>query len=63
MHQQLSSQSTEFGLQIEKNILPWNQFLNKTAPKTQYGDQPVNARRVPNGTQTNPNIKKVKAED
>ncbi|XP_027478203.1 cytoskeleton-associated protein 2-like isoform X2 [Zalophus californianus] len=47
-----------------KKTLPQNHFLNKTAPKTQAGNKTVSGRRVPNGTQTNPNIKKkITAED
>ncbi|XP_006744811.1 cytoskeleton-associated protein 2-like [Leptonychotes weddellii] len=46
-----------------KKTLPQNHFLNKTAPKTQAGNKTINGRRVPNGTQTNPNIKKITAED
>ncbi|CAD7676642.1 unnamed protein product [Nyctereutes procyonoides] len=46
-----------------KKTLPQNHFLNKTAPKTQGGNKTINGGRVPNGTQTNPNIKKITAED
>ncbi|KAL2774200.1 cytoskeleton-associated protein 2-like isoform 2, partial [Daubentonia madagascariensis] len=41
-----------------KKTLPQNHFLNKTAPKTQAGVTNRNRRGVPNGTQTNPDIKK-----
>ncbi|KAF0876587.1 CKP2L protein, partial [Crocuta crocuta] len=47
-----------------KKILPQNHFLNRTAPKTQAGNKTIHGGRVPNGTQTNPNIKKkITAED
>ncbi|XP_043459905.1 cytoskeleton-associated protein 2-like isoform X1 [Prionailurus bengalensis] len=47
-----------------KKTLPQNHFLNKTAPKTQAGNKTIHGGRVPNGTQTNPNIKKkITAED
>uniref|UniRef100_A0A8C5XNK5 Cytoskeleton associated protein 2 like n=3 Tax=Microcebus murinus TaxID=30608 RepID=A0A8C5XNK5_MICMU len=47
-----------------KKTLPQNHFLNKTAPKTQAGITNINGRRVPNETQTNPNIeKKATVED
>uniref|UniRef100_A0A673SZX5 Cytoskeleton associated protein 2 like n=1 Tax=Suricata suricatta TaxID=37032 RepID=A0A673SZX5_SURSU len=47
-----------------KKTLPQNDFLNKTAPKTQAGNKTIHGGRVPNGTQTNPNIKKkITAED
>ncbi|KAM9211779.1 cytoskeleton-associated protein 2-like [Dugong dugon] len=45
-----------------KRTLYQNYFLNKTAPKTQAGDITMN-RRVPDGTPTNPNIKKKATED
>ncbi|XP_040352693.1 cytoskeleton-associated protein 2-like isoform X1 [Herpailurus yagouaroundi] len=47
-----------------KKTLPQNHFLSKTAPKTQAGNKTIHGGRVPNGTQTNPNIKKkITAED
>jgi cytoskeleton-associated protein 2 len=47
-----------------KKALPQNHFLNKTAPRTQAGITTINGRGVPNGAQTNPNIKKnTTAED
>ncbi|XP_073906371.1 cytoskeleton-associated protein 2-like [Castor canadensis] len=47
-----------------KKALPQNRFLNKTAPRTQAGITTINGRGVPNGAQTNPNIKKnTTAED
>ncbi|XP_059044347.1 cytoskeleton-associated protein 2-like [Mustela lutreola] len=47
-----------------KKTLPQNHFLNKTAPKTQAGNKTISGGRVPNETQTNPNIKKkITAED
>ncbi|XP_007525543.1 cytoskeleton-associated protein 2-like isoform X2 [Erinaceus europaeus] len=46
-----------------KKSLPQNQFLNKTAPKTIAGVTATNGRRVPNGTQTNPNTEKKTAVD
>ncbi|XP_046518973.1 cytoskeleton-associated protein 2-like isoform X1 [Equus quagga] len=47
-----------------KKALPRNHFLNQTAPKTQASDTTISGRRFPNGTQTNPNIKKkTTAED
>ncbi|XP_008577547.1 PREDICTED: cytoskeleton-associated protein 2-like [Galeopterus variegatus] len=46
-----------------KKALPQNHFLNKTAPKTQAVTT-TNCKGVPNGAQTNPNIKKkTMAED
>ncbi|XP_022376168.1 cytoskeleton-associated protein 2-like [Enhydra lutris kenyoni] len=47
-----------------KKTLPQNHFLNKTAPKTQAGNKTISGGRVPNETQTIPNIKKkITAED
>ncbi|CAK6435308.1 unnamed protein product [Pipistrellus nathusii] len=47
-----------------KGALSQNPFLNKTAPKTQAGGTAVNGRRVTNGTQTHPDVKKkITAED
>ncbi|XP_020942679.1 cytoskeleton-associated protein 2-like isoform X1 [Sus scrofa] len=46
-----------------KRALPQNCFLNKTAPRIQAGGTTINGRRVPNGTQPNPNVKKTTAED
>uniref|UniRef100_A0A452TT62 Cytoskeleton associated protein 2 like n=1 Tax=Ursus maritimus TaxID=29073 RepID=A0A452TT62_URSMA len=48
---------------LKKTLLSQNSFLNKTAPKPQAGNKTINGRRVPNGAQTNPNIKKITAED
>ncbi|XP_008055298.1 cytoskeleton-associated protein 2-like [Carlito syrichta] len=47
-----------------KKALPQNHFLNKTASKTQAGIRTINGRVVPDGTQTNPDIKeKATAEN
>ncbi|XP_016057308.1 PREDICTED: cytoskeleton-associated protein 2-like [Miniopterus natalensis] len=47
-----------------KGALLQNRFLNKTAPKNQAGGTAINGRGVPNGTQTNPDVKKkTTAED
>ncbi|XP_014647092.1 PREDICTED: cytoskeleton-associated protein 2-like [Ceratotherium simum simum] len=47
-----------------KKALPQSHFLTKTAPKTQAGDTTTHGKGVPNGTQTNPHIKKkTTAED
>ncbi|XP_053520487.1 cytoskeleton-associated protein 2-like isoform X2 [Artibeus jamaicensis] len=46
-----------------KGTLPQNHFLNKTAPKTQTDSTATNRRGVLNRTQTNPDVKKITAED
>ncbi|XP_013378311.1 PREDICTED: cytoskeleton-associated protein 2-like [Chinchilla lanigera] len=46
-----------------KKTVPQKHFLSKTAPKTQASVTTRNGRGVPDGTQTNPNIKKTTAED
>ncbi|KAM8787355.1 cytoskeleton-associated protein 2-like isoform 2-T2 [Rhynchonycteris naso] len=47
-----------------KGSLLQNNFLDKTASKTQAGGIAINGRGVPNGSQTNPDVKKkITAED
>ncbi|KAM6179266.1 cytoskeleton-associated protein 2-like [Erethizon dorsatum] len=46
-----------------RKTFPQKHFLSKTAPKTQASITTRYGRGVPNGIQTNPNIKKTTAED